>query len=236
MASIYLIRHGQASFGSENYDVLSARGERQAEVLGEYLRDCSIQFDAAYSGRLQRQRKTAEIALSFQSQTIDLNIDSRFDEINNEEQIAHLAPQIAAQRPDIQALVEGGLGDSKTYQKIIEAVFNAWVSGVYDAPIQSWQDYSANARAALHELMIEQGAGKTVAVFTSGGTIATLVAQALGLHGEHTYRFYEPVINCSVSRLFYRDGGQRVSLSYFNDHSYLDVLGRINGEQLITYR
>ncbi|MCH1491392.1 MAG: histidine phosphatase family protein, partial [Luminiphilus sp.] len=32
MASIYLIRHGQASFGSDNYDQLSPVGQRQADV------------------------------------------------------------------------------------------------------------------------------------------------------------------------------------------------------------
>lgn len=33
MATIYLIRHGQASFGAENYDKLSPLGERQASIL-----------------------------------------------------------------------------------------------------------------------------------------------------------------------------------------------------------
>ena len=37
MGSIYLIRHGQASFGAENYDVLSPLGYRQSEALGDYL-------------------------------------------------------------------------------------------------------------------------------------------------------------------------------------------------------
>jgi len=33
MPVVYLIRHGQASFGAQDYDVLSATGHRQAEVL-----------------------------------------------------------------------------------------------------------------------------------------------------------------------------------------------------------
>jgi len=86
----------------------------------------------------------------------------------------------------------------------------------------------------LHDVMVEQGGGKTVGIFTSGGTIATLVAQVLGLSGEQTYRFYEPIFNCSVSQLFYT--GTRVSLSYFNDRSFLQVLGTQRGENLISYR
>jgi broad specificity phosphatase PhoE len=84
------------------------------------------------------------------------------------------------------------------------------------------------------ELMQTQGGGKTVGIFTSGGTIATIVAQALGLTGEETYQFYEPMFNCSVSQLFY--SGTRVSLSYFNDRSFLQVLGAQKGENLLTYR
>ena len=54
MASIFLIRHGQASFGTDNYDRLSELGCRQSEVLGRYLVHHDIHFDAVYSGELQR--------------------------------------------------------------------------------------------------------------------------------------------------------------------------------------
>ncbi|EPM78754.1 hypothetical protein A249_34210, partial [Pseudomonas syringae pv. actinidiae ICMP 18804] len=37
MGSIYLIRHGQASFGADDYDVLSPVGIRQSRVLGAHL-------------------------------------------------------------------------------------------------------------------------------------------------------------------------------------------------------
>tara|TARA_R110002110_G_scaffold415748_1_gene654882 strand:+ start:126498 stop:127205 length:708 start_codon:yes stop_codon:yes gene_type:complete len=235
MATIYLIRHGQASFGADDYDKLSELGCRQATVAGQYFADCGIQFDAAYSGDLLRQRETAERVLAAQPQPVTHHIDARFNEINNDEQVRSLLPQLAQQRPELKALVESGFKSSKDYQKIIDAVFNHWVSPDCDEPdIQSWADYSGGVRAAMQELVEEQGGGKTIAVFTSGGTIATIVAQVLGLTGEHTYRFYEPIFNCSVSQLFY--SGSRVSLSYFNDRSFLQVLGKQSGEQLISYR
>lgn len=37
MSVIYLVRHGQASFGSDDYDRLSTIGREQAQALGEYL-------------------------------------------------------------------------------------------------------------------------------------------------------------------------------------------------------
>lgn len=235
MASIYVVRHGQASFGEENYDKLSTLGCRQAEVLGEYFRDCGIHFDATFSGDLQRQRKTAKLAIASQPGSDNHTIDTRFNELNNEEQYEALGPDIIANNPVLKAMVDGGLSSSKDYQKVLKHIFNRWVSP--DCPasnIQSWSDYRDGVWAALNEIIQQQGSGKTVGLFTSGGTIATIMAQVLGLTSEHVYSFYEPVINCSVTQLFY--SGDRVSLSYYNDHSYLKVLGTQRGEQLVTYR
>lgn len=235
MASIYLIRHGQASFGAENYDQLSLLGRRQAELTGEYFASVGTPFDAAYSGTLSRQRDTAELALATQMESVPLSVDSRLDEIRNEEQLEYLLPILAEERPDVRALIDEGLSSSKQYQKVIDAVFNYWVSPECDVPqIQSWSEYSAGVRAMLNTIIEEQGGGRTTAVFTSGGTIATFVAAVLGLPGSATYQFYEPIFNCSVTQLFYsRD---RVSLSYFNDCSFLRQLSVEHGESLVSYR
>jgi broad specificity phosphatase PhoE len=235
MANIYLIRHAQASFGTENYDRLSALGRRQAEVLGHYLRDCEIQFDAIVSGDLERQIKTAKIASGCQAMDVPQQIDSRFNEVRLDEQLELLTPEVAKIHPEIHELARKGLKSSKEYQKAIEAVFNYWVSPQCKVTgVQSWADFSTAAGAGLSDVMQQQGSGKTVGIFTSGGTIATLVSQVLGLDGEHAYKFFEPSINCSVTRLIYNS--RKISLSYFNDHSYLDLLGQQLGERLVTYR
>jgi broad specificity phosphatase PhoE len=235
MASIYVIRHGQASFGAADYDKLSELGCRQAEVLGHYLRECNIHFDAVYSGDLQRQLKTCKLAIASQPAPVEHHIDPRFNEVRNDEQLEVLVPEVIKTNAAIRDLMDEGLSASKDYQKVIEAVFNHWVSPQCDASgIQSWEEYSRDVHAALAAVIAAQGSGKTIGIFTSGGTIATLVSHVLGLGGEHTYAFYEPVINCSVTRLFY--SSSKVSLSYFNDHSYLDLLGQLSGQSLITYR
>ena len=106
MAAIYLIRHGQASFGSDDYDQLSQLGIRQAEVTGEYFRESGIFFDAAYSGDLKRQLDTAQLVLASQPAAFSTNIDSRFNEIRNDEQLEYLLPEIVKARPDIASLVD----------------------------------------------------------------------------------------------------------------------------------
>ncbi|KZX55015.1 histidine phosphatase family protein [Halioglobus sp. HI00S01] len=235
MATIYLIRHGQASFGSANYDQLSELGQRQADATAEYLATVGIKLDAAYSGDLSRQRETCERALAGQVDGVPHHIDARFNEVNNDEQVAALAPVIMESNPALAELMSGGKPSSKDYQKIIEAVFTHWVTqDCSQYGIQTWEDYSSKAHSALREVMKQQGSGKTVGIFTSGGTIATLVAHVLGVSGEKVYRFYEPIFNCSVTQLFY--SGDNVSLSYFNDRSFLQMLSLEKGENLVTYR
>ncbi len=235
MATIYLIRHGQASFGAENYDKLSELGCRQAAVVGEYFRDSGVNFDVVYSGDLSRQRETARLAIASQPKEVLHYIDPRFNEIQNEAQLKYLTPEVIKSNPTIQTLVETGLSSSKDYQKVIDAVFNYWVSpACKDSRIQSWAEFSGGARQAIADVMQDQGGGKTVGVFTSGGTLATIVAQVLGLGGEQTYQFYEPILNCSVTQLFYSKS--KISLSYFNDCSFLQVLGRQQGVDLLSYR
>jgi broad specificity phosphatase PhoE len=235
MATIYLIRHGQASFGSNDYDKLSELGCRQAAVLGEYFGACGVHFNAVYSGDLSRQRETARLAIASQPSAVPHHIDPRFNEIQNDAQLKCLLPEVLKINPSIQALVEKGLSASKDYQKVIDAVFNYWVSPACQDPrIQSWGEFSDGARQAIADVIQEQGAGKTVGIFTSGGTLATIVAQVLGLGGEQTYQFYEPILNCSVTQLFYSKS--KISLSYFNDCSFLQVLGRQRDENLLSYR
>ncbi len=58
MAQFYLVRHGQASFGTDNYDRLSELGHQQARWLGEYFAERDMGFDALLSGDLVRHRET----------------------------------------------------------------------------------------------------------------------------------------------------------------------------------
>jgi broad specificity phosphatase PhoE len=58
MPTLYLVRHGQASFGAADYDNLSDLGHQQAEQLGRYFQSKNLTFDAAYAGTLCRHAQT----------------------------------------------------------------------------------------------------------------------------------------------------------------------------------
>ena len=62
MSVLTLVRHGQASYMSEDYDRLSPIGEEQARKLGEFWVRHRIQFDVCFHGPARRHTRTAEIA------------------------------------------------------------------------------------------------------------------------------------------------------------------------------
>ena len=61
MSTLFLVRHGQASFFEENYDRLSPVGEDQARRLGDHLKKRGLVFDEVYAGPRQRHRRTMEL-------------------------------------------------------------------------------------------------------------------------------------------------------------------------------
>lgn len=235
MAELYLIRHAQASFGTADYDRLSTLGRRQAKELGAYFRDNAIHFDALYSGELKRQRETANSVLSLQLNPAPLEIDPRLNEIETDQIFAQLVPDLVKSSSKLEGLVKKGKRSSKDFQKALEIVFKHWVTSEDDQPdCQSWAEYSGNVHRVLAKIVAHEGSGKTVGVFTSGGTIATIVAHVLGVSGELVYKLYEPLVNCSVTRLMY--SGDRISVSSFNDHLFIQSLASKTGETLLTYR
>lgn len=235
MASIYVVRHGQASFGSDNYDQLSSLGQRQADLTGEYFERIGVRLDVAVAGSLSRQQETGTRVLSGQPTPPTLITDARFNEIDNEAQIHALLPLLCERDDALAALVAAGLNDCKSYQKVIAAVFNLWVSAnCPDVGITTWDEYRTDVSDAMDDVMSAAGSGSNVAIFTSGGTIATIMGLVLGAPANRVYGFYEPVFNCSVTRFLF--SGRRISLSSFNDVSYLQLLSAQLGEALVTYR
>ena len=235
MANLLIVRHGQASFGAENYDQLSPLGQRQADLTGEFLRKMDTRFSAAYSGDLSRQRETGERVLDQLEQAPELIIDPRFNEVQTDEQIEVMMPLLVERDARFADLVAAMDTDTKSFQKIIETVFNYWVSPECDVSgIQSWKDYHGGVVSAFENAMASAASGTDTAIFTSGGTIATIVGHVLKLTSDRVYEFYEPVFNCSITRIIFNS--RKCSLSTFNDVGHLHLMSAQLNERLVTYR
>ena len=84
MGVLLLVRHGQASLGTADYDQLSDLGRRQAQVTGARLAAADLAVDRVVSGALTRQRDTAQAVLAALGRPgSELQIDERLDEYDH---------------------------------------------------------------------------------------------------------------------------------------------------------
>ena len=240
MASIYLIRHGQGQFGTEDYDRLSELGLRQARLAGEQLRRSVGRIDRLLSGTLKRQRDTAEqIAGCFHASSsppLAIHIDPRLDELDVDRQIEHVLPLLADPPGELTELALLARSSSRAYQKLLRVVYLHWQTLVsLPEDMETWAAFSARVRSLLHTIRSEGASGDTTVLVTSGGVIATAVQQVLGAPDTSAYALFEAMMNCSITHLLH--DRQRVSVASFNEGAYLLAGGSTDKDSgLLTYR
>lgn len=236
MGSIYLIRHGQASFGAEDYDVLSPIGFRQSELLGQHLAQLGVRFDRCLSGDLQRQRHTAETTLHHISgnsiATPELEIDRAFNEFDADAVIRALLPDVLVSEPQALDVMRNARAHRAEFQRLFSLLIGRWVSGEHDKPgLESWPEFVRRVETGLQRLLERADNSHNIAVFTSGGTITALLHLLTGVSAGKAFDLNWQIINTSLSRLKFR--GSEVVLASFNSQVHLDLL---KTPELITYR
>lgn len=237
MGSIYLIRHGQASFGAENYDVLSPLGFMQAAALGNHLGQLGVRFDRCISGELSRQQDTARTTLermgtANQCEQPTLEIDSAFNEFHADEVIrAHMADLLAVE-PEAMRVFRNAASHRAEFQRLFRYVIQRWVSGDHEKEgLESWKSFLDRVQAGMGRLLDQADKKDHIAVFTSGGTITALLQLIVGVPAISAFELNWQIVNTSLSRLKFRD--QEVTLASFNSHTHLELL---KNPELITYR
>lgn len=240
MGQIYLVRHGQASFGSADYDQLSPLGVEQARLLGEWFANCRQGFDRVLTGELKRHRQTAEAcmgALPTSSRVAtDWGIDAGFNEYHHEDVLIRYRPEFAGPEAVKRFLAETENG-KRVFQQIFEEAMTRWMGGDHDVDyLESWPAFRARCIAAFTRLTENAGSSKRTIVFTSGGTIATLCQHVLGMSDRQMQQLNWSLVNSAVTKLLYRTHHERpgrVSLSYLNNYAHLEWFGEAHS---ITYR
>lgn len=239
MSRLLLVRHGQASFLEQNYDQLSATGERQARLLGEYWSHRRMVFPRVYSGPRSRQIETARIVGEIYKDSglpwPEVQVMQEFDEYHGEWVMESSLAALADRDPQVRDLQQAFLNAStpgekhKTFQRLFEVVIGKWVSGeVHVENIESWPEFCARVQRGLSLVCSANGSGEDVAVFSSGGPIGVSLQRALELSPENTLKVAWMARNCSITEfLFSRD---RFTLSTFNAFPHLD------DPSLLTYR
>lgn len=217
MTTLHLIRHGQASAGAADYDVLSPVGREQARHLGDWWRARGHTIDAACHGTLKRQRDTAAITLEAAGLAPPVEVRAGLDEYDHRAVDLHVGDRLA--RPaDGAAPVNP---EDLSYADYA-TVMRRW----RDAPelpggLERWQDFAARGWQAMRSFQDGRPADARVAYFTSGGVIATVLAAVLELDFEHAIDAIWRVRNASVTTLHF--DGEHARLVEFNVVSHLEV-------------
>lgn len=219
MSAVYLLRHGQASFGAADYDVLSPLGEKQAEVLGGELRARGVAPVQAWAGSLSRQRETARIALAAAGLDLPVGTDERWNEYDHLALVQDLVKREQVDEP----------ASPREFQALLDRALHGWVGGE-PGSAAAFADFEAGAAAALAEVAGSLGSGGTAVVFTSGGVIAALCSRLLGLPGSAVVALNRVVVNAAVTKVVHGRSGS--SLVSFNEHGHFEGADR----QLLTYR
>lgn len=236
MSTVYLIRHGQASFGAKDYDCLSDRGVQQSRILGKNLAERGTMFDAVYHGSLKRQMQTAkETMAAYAEKGIFLPepvICEAFDEYDAFAVWRHHLPGVLAQYPHFRTEKEYLRKNPKDFQILFQNVTDRWISGKYDGDgCPAWADFQKRVTEGMQALMCRHGSGKDIAVFTSGGTISVILQEALCLSDAKTMDLSWQIMNASVTRIRYRK--DQISLWAFNEISHLEMTRM---SELLTWR
>lgn len=233
MSLIYLVRHAQAGT-RENYDVLSDLGREQARLLGVHLVRQGVTFEAAYSGSLQRQRRTAEIALSAYADSglprPDVVTDHRWDEFNLRSIYLAISKRLIEESPefarDFEEMGEALRNDPHTTRgatgRCDAAVIRAWMENRYpDYQGESWAGFRGRIESCLGDFSGEsEGA---VAVFTSATPIAILAAASLELTDEKFLSVLGVIYNSSVTVIRSREREMRLFMLNSTAHLPLSI-------------
>ncbi|MFB1036751.1 MAG: histidine phosphatase family protein, partial [Sinobacterium sp.] len=168
MAAIYLIRHGQASFGSADYDQLSAKGSKQAVILGQYWQS-SVVPHKFYSGDLLRHGQTLKgFTEGYQGQETPMIIHSGFNEFDHVDILTnynHQWKNFAVMSAEVNRLKD----PNKTFQNEFANALSRWVSGDFDNEYQeSWTKFKRRCIRALQDIIKQELASSRKSVTNSG--------------------------------------------------------------------
>ena len=214
MGTLFLVRHGQASFGADDYDVLSPLGHRQSKRLGEYLKTKDLAFEAALTGSLNRQVQTFDgicEGLGLDAGALPHTRWPGLNEYDSAAVIAAIHPHPLA-KPDTPELY-------RQYFRLLKDGLAQWMAGVVSPRgMPSYDEFVAGVNEALnHVRMQHKGA---VLLVSSGGPIATAVGQVLGTSPETTIELNLRIRNSSVTEFAFTP--KRHMLVTYNTLPHLD--------------
>lgn len=215
MAELLVIRHGQASFGAENYDVLSDQGRAQARAAGAWLKEMGWTPERVITGTLNRQIDTAtEMDFAPMAETHAGLNEYDFADL--------LKARFKDDAPELQT------GDRRMHFRVLRETVFAWQRGEIENPYETWDSFVARVEAA--RAFAADTDAKRVLVVSSGGVIGQMVAASLHAPAEHMMNLNLQIKNAAMTRFMF--SGSLFSLNEFNATPHY---ASPDGAALMTY-
>ena len=211
MGTLYLVRHGQASFGADDYDQLSALGRRQSVRLGEYLRSKGLIFDAVLTGTLRRHAQTWDGIAEGAALDLKPLLWPGLNEYDSHAVIEAVHP-MPLQKPDTP---EG----YRHHFRLLRDGLAQWMAGVVSPRgMPSYLDFVHGITSALDHVRREHSGN--VLLVSSGGPIATAVGHILGTPPETTIELNMRIRNSALTEFAFTP--KRHMLLTYNTLPHLD--------------
>ena len=230
MSELFLVRHAQASFGSDNYDQLSPLGFQQSRWLGEHFRERNIHFDRVITGSLVRQRQTAEGVLEACDRKIQIEELPGLNEFD-----FHLlgAEYCRLTNTPLPLRSDG----HRPFFQLLRRAMQAWAESTLFASeldgscilTESWVQFHDRVAASMAAIRNSDNAER-ILVISSGGAIAMALSQVLQCSVEALINMNMQIKNTGVSHLYSTQN--RLVLSSFNNAPHLE---RIDRSDALTY-
>lgn len=234
MAELYLIRHGQASFGQKNYDALSELGATQAQVLGQFL-GANMTPTQLVCGSLNRQQQTLQHLLAGFKKTcqhaldLPVQVNPAFNEFDHEDVLqvfnadfndhAYMTQQIMSQ-PD----------PKKAFHKLYREAVMQWLDDDTNRYRETFGTFYQRVNDAVSGIIKNAKRQECVVVVSSAGAISMCLQKVLGISAIKAFELNEMMANSAITRLVFNEVGD-LNLSYLNNYQHLSL-----ADIKVTYR
>lgn len=224
MAELFLVRHAQAAFGTDDYDRLTELGHRQAQWLGEYFRGRDVAFDRVFTGSLRRHRETLEGIAAGGCGVVAATVDARLDEYDPERLVQAHRAALAGDRAELpRPVADAPEAARREHFRLLRDALTAWTLGQLDASVhRPFTEFREGAYEAFRAACSPaSGAVRRVLVISSGGPIASIVAHHLEMPAASFVALNLQVRNSGFCEL--RFNAVAAQLISFNNVPHLDT-------------
>jgi broad specificity phosphatase PhoE len=207
VSRLFLLRHGQASLGTADYDRLSDLGRRQAEALRERLADAGMLASPVESGSLKRQRQTLELLESFGEVTVDESLNEyTVDQLIRS--TLDQAGRLGIDVPDPRAFADP-VSYLATFLEWFPTVLSLWQSErLACAHNGRWSDFHRRVTSPIPRWSTHLAGGASLVVVSSAGVISTAVAHMLGEDLAWQRELNVQLYNASLTELSLGEDGR----------------------------